>query len=63
MADLFGERAYVGLSLRRRPNDRVRLHGIASIAARHRVRTVVTNDVLFHDPGRRQLQDVVTCMR
>ncbi|MGG2477996.1 hypothetical protein ACNVD4_21725, partial [Rhizobium sp. BR5] len=23
---------------------------------------VVTNDVLFHEPGRRQLQDIVTCI-
>jgi error-prone DNA polymerase len=28
-----------------------------------RVRAVVTNDVLFHEPGRRILQDVVTCIR
>jgi error-prone DNA polymerase len=28
-----------------------------------RVRPVVTNDVLFHEPGRRILQDVVTCIR
>jgi error-prone DNA polymerase len=27
------------------------------------VKTVITNDVLFHEPGRRQLQDVVTCIR
>ncbi|MCJ8056977.1 error-prone DNA polymerase [Shinella curvata] len=63
MADLFGDRAYVSLCLRRRPNDRMRLHGIASMARRFKVRTVVTNDVLFHEPGRRQLQDVVTCIR
>ncbi len=63
MVELFGDRAYVSLCLRRRPNDRMRLHGIATMAACFRVRTVVTNDVLFHDPGRRQLQDVVTCIR
>ena len=28
-----------------------------------RVPTVATNDVLFHEPGRRILQDVVTCIR
>jgi len=28
-----------------------------------RVPTIVTNDVLFHEPGRRILQDVVTCIR
>lgn len=63
MAELFGDRAYVSLCLRRRPNDRMRLHGIATMAARFKVRTVVTNDVLFHEPSRRQLQDVVTCIR
>ena len=63
VAELFGDRAYVSLCLRRRPNDRMRLHGIAIMAARFRVRTAVTNDVLFHEPSRRQLQDVVTCIR
>ncbi|MGZ2459653.1 error-prone DNA polymerase [Rhizobium anhuiense] len=63
MADLFGDRAYVSLCLRRRQNDQLRLHEISNLAARFKVRTVVTNDVLFHEPGRRQLQDIVTCIR
>lgn len=63
MADIFGNRAYVALSLRRRPNDQLQLHQISNLAAQFKVRTVVTNDVLFHEPGRRQLQDVVTCIR
>jgi len=63
MAEIFGDRAYVSLSLRRRPNDQLRLHELSNLAARHRVKTVVTNDVLFHEPARRQLQDVLTCIR
>lgn len=63
VATLFGERAYVSLCLRRRPNDQLRLHEISNMAARVKVKTVVTNDVLFHEPARRQLQDVVTCIR
>jgi error-prone DNA polymerase len=63
LADLFGDRVYVALSLRRRPNDQMRLHELSRMAWKHKVRTVVTNDVLFHEPGRRQLQDVVTCIR
>ncbi|RYE58974.1 MAG: PHP domain-containing protein, partial [Rhizobiaceae bacterium] len=63
MAEVFGDRAYVALSLRRRPNDQLRLHELSNMATRFRVRPVVTNDVLFHDPSRRQLQDVVTCIR
>ncbi|AJC79795.1 error-prone DNA polymerase 1 [Rhizobium etli bv. phaseoli str. IE4803] len=63
VAAIFGDRAYVSLCLRRRPNDRLRLHNLSNIAARYGVKTVVTNDVLFHEPGRRQLQDIVTCIR
>ncbi|EJC83339.1 DNA-directed DNA polymerase III PolC [Rhizobium leguminosarum bv. trifolii WSM2297] len=63
MAEVFGDRAYVSLCLRRRPNDQLRLHELSNLAVKHRVKSVVTNDVLFHEPGRRQLQDVVTCIR
>lgn len=63
LAAIFGDRAYVSLCLRRRPNDRLRLHNLSNMAARHKVKTVITNDVLFHDPSRRQLQDIVTCIR
>ncbi|WP_209894456.1 error-prone DNA polymerase [Rhizobium leguminosarum] len=61
--EIFGDRAYMALTLRRRPNDQLRLHELNTLAIRQKVRTVVTNDVLFHEPGRRQLQDVVTCIR
>ncbi|NTE89498.1 error-prone DNA polymerase [Agrobacterium rubi] len=63
MAEVFGAQAYVSLCLRRRPNDQLRLHDLSNMATRHKVKTVVTNDVLFHEPGRRQLQDIVTCIR
>jgi error-prone DNA polymerase len=63
LRDALGDRAYMALALRRRPNDQLRLHDLANLAAQMRVPTVVTNDVLFHDPGRRILQDVVTAIR
>ncbi len=63
LADIFADRAYMSLCLRRRPNDQLRLHELSNLAARFKVKTVITNDVLFHEPGRRQLQDVVTCIR
>lgn len=63
MGEVFGDRAYVSLCLRRRPNDQLRLHQLSSMATRFKIRTVVTNDVLFHEPERRQLQDIVTCIR
>ncbi len=63
LRDVFGDRAYLALSQRRRPNDHSRLFELSNLARAIRVATVVTNDVLFHEPGRRILQDVVTCIR
>ena len=63
MRDVFGDRAYLALTLRRRPNDPLRLHRLSLLAARAGVPTVVTNDVLFHDPDCRILQDVMTAIR
>ncbi len=63
LARAFGDRAYVALTLRRRPNDQLRLWRLSNMAASMRIATIVTNDVLFHEPGRRILQDVVTCIR
>ena len=59
----FADRAYMALSLRRRPNDQMRLFELSDMAQAAGVPTVVTNDVLFHVPERRMLQDVVTCIR
>ena len=63
LRDAFDDRAYLALTLRRRPNDALRLHALSNLAVQARVPTVVTNDVLYHVPGRRILQDVVTCIR
>jgi error-prone DNA polymerase len=63
LREVFADRAYMALTLRRRPNDQLRLHDLSNLAASARVPTVVTNDVLFHVPERRMLQDVVTCIR
>jgi len=63
LSEAFGDRAYMALTLRRRPNDQLRLFELSNMAAQARVPTVVTNDVLYHVPARRILQDVVTCIR
>jgi error-prone DNA polymerase len=63
LKDVFGDRAYLALTLRRRPNDALRLHKLSQTAENARVPTIATNDVLFHVPERRILQDVVTCIR
>ncbi|ESQ79446.1 error-prone DNA polymerase [Asticcacaulis sp. YBE204] len=60
---LFAERAYVALTLRRRQGDYTRLLALSNLAARCRVPTVVTNDVLYHVHDKAMLQDVITCIR
>ncbi|WP_232631998.1 error-prone DNA polymerase [Methylobacterium sp. Leaf118] len=60
---LFGDRAYCALTRRYRPNDALRLEAVAEQAWAARVPTVATGDVLYHDPGRRSLQDVVAAIR
>ncbi|MCP1201054.1 error-prone DNA polymerase [Notoacmeibacter sp. MSK16QG-6] len=63
LRESFCDRAYLALTLRRRPNDQLRLWQLSNLAAAARVPTVVTNDVLFHEVGRQLMQDVVTAIR
>ncbi|GAB1584111.1 error-prone DNA polymerase [Phyllobacterium phragmitis] len=63
LREAFGHRAYMALTLRRRPNDQLRLLELSNMAAAARVASVVTNDVLFHEPARQMMQDVVTAIR
>jgi len=60
---IFGDRAYCSLTRRFLPDESLRLRTIAIAASQARVPTVVTNDVLYHCPTGRMLQDVVTCIR
>ena len=59
----FADHAYLALTVRRRPNDAVRLHEAAELARAAGVPTVATGDVLYHAPGRHILADVLTCIR
>ena len=43
--------------------DRARLNRVAELARVHRVKMIATNDVLYHEPDRRMVADVVTCIR
>ena len=59
MADIFGDRAHLALTHRRRPGEATRLHALDALARRHGVRSLATGDVLYdcarqaHAPGRR----------
>jgi error-prone DNA polymerase len=54
---------WLAAAMHRRGDDRRRLAGLAAVAARAGVPLVAVNDVLYHDPAQRDLQDVLTCIR
>jgi error-prone DNA polymerase len=56
-------RVYLAASHRFHGDDAKRLHRLAGLAAAARVPLLATNDVLYHCPSRRRLQDVLTCIR
>ncbi|MGE0284166.1 MAG: error-prone DNA polymerase, partial [Rhizobiaceae bacterium] len=59
----FRGRSYMALTRRFRPNEVERLADLAEMAAAARIPTLATNDILYHVPERRMLQDVLTCIR
>ena len=46
-----------------RGDDRARINRLDAIARRQGLTLLATNDVLYHHPSRRPLQDVMTCIR
>ena len=54
---------WLAASLLYRGDDKRRLMRLDGIAAKARVPLLATNEVLYHHPARRALQDVLTCIR
>ncbi len=66
LRDLAGRlkgRVYLAATCRFHGDDTKRLHRLAFLAQEARVPLIASNDVLYHDPARRQLQDVLACIR
>jgi error-prone DNA polymerase len=59
----FGDNVYLAAQYCYRGDDRRRIGHLASLSERIGTPLVATNDVLYHLPERRQLQDVLTCIR
>lgn len=57
------EGVWLAASLVYRGDDRRRMARLDDLAVEARVPLLATNEVLYHDPGRRPLQDVLTCIR
>jgi error-prone DNA polymerase len=62
-ADRFPGRVYCAASYLYRGDDRARLARLEAMAAAARAPLLATNDVHYHIPARRPLQDVLTCIR
>jgi error-prone DNA polymerase len=56
-------RVWLGVSMPHKGDDRRRLREWQRVARASGVPLLATNDVLYHCPERRELQDVVTCIR
>ena len=54
---------YLAAHMLYRGDDRSRLNRLEALAGRHKAPLVATNDVLYHVPARRPLQDVLTAIR
>lgn len=63
LSRLPAEGVWLGASLFHRGDDKRRLAILQRIASTVRMPLIATNDVLYHAPERRSLQDVVSCIR
>src|SRR3546814_2919727 len=53
--------SHVAVSYLYRSDDRARINRLDALARQHRLGILATNDVHYHEPARRPLQDVVPC--
>ncbi|MEP6749337.1 MAG: error-prone DNA polymerase [Bacteroidota bacterium] len=61
--EAFGENLYLAASRSYNGGDIKYLYRISQLSAQSYVPMVATNDVYYHNPVRRQLQDILTCIR
>ena len=61
--EAFGNDLYIAASRRYQGDDSKYLYRLSQLSSQLHIPMVATNDVHYHDPARRQLQDIVTCIR
>jgi len=54
---------HIAASYLYRGDDKARINRLDAFASRHGLGLLATNDVHYHEPQRRPLQDVITCIR
>ncbi len=63
LRDAFGDRLYAMIARHRRSDETAREARLRARAKRYRLPLVAATEVLYHKPARRELQDVLTCIR
>ncbi len=63
LRDAFGDRLYAMLVRHRRPDEARQEHRVRLRAIRYGLATAAATEVLYHTRERRDLQDVLTCIR
>ncbi|MDB5320432.1 MAG: error-prone polymerase [Phycisphaerales bacterium] len=63
LREALGDRLSLAISLNHGDDDEAVLSGAVALSKRTRVPLLATNHVHYHDPARRTLQDVLTCVR
>ncbi|GAO43198.1 error-prone DNA polymerase [Flavihumibacter petaseus] len=61
--EVFGKQLSLSLSRRYDGDDGKLLHQLSVLAKQLDIPLLATNDVYYHEPDRRELQDILTCIR
>ncbi|MHA4896293.1 error-prone DNA polymerase [Pedobacter sp. PWIIR3] len=61
--EALGSNLYLAASRTYMGNDDKRIFRISQLSDKFNIPVVATNDVHYHDPSRRELQDILTCVR
>ncbi|MEX6687007.1 error-prone DNA polymerase [Danxiaibacter flavus] len=61
--DNLGSHLYLGATRSYQANDNKKLYRLSQLSVALQIPIVATNDVFYHMPERRELQDILTCIR
>jgi error-prone DNA polymerase len=62
-SQMLGNHVYLAISRRYNGDDNKQLFRLAQLSTQFNVPLIATNDVHYHNGSRRQLQDILTCVR
>ncbi|WP_265528056.1 error-prone DNA polymerase [Sphingomicrobium marinum] len=63
LSKMLPQMQHIGAAYLYRGDDRARIERLDRLARAHRLSILATNDVHYHAPEKRPLQDVITCIR